>query len=238
MTSSGRRIVGSPRRTDNRPREEAVTGPSRNCTCRRTHRSRRVVLTGGPGAGKTAVLELVRASMCSHVRVLPEAASILFSGGFPRQDGLHQRRAVQRAIFQVQRELEAVGEADAAGMLVCDRGTLDGLAYWPGDPDDLWASVHSDLRTELHRYTAVIHLRTPSPAEGYNHANPWRTETAEDAARIDARIAEIWADHPRVFTVPATEQFLTKAHAALDIFRSQLPPCCRHDAELAGTSTG
>ena len=40
-----------------------------------------MVLTGGPGAGKTAVLEVVRRTFCEHVTVLPEAASILFMGG-------------------------------------------------------------------------------------------------------------------------------------------------------------
>ena len=39
---------------------------------------------GRPGAGKTAVLELIQRSFCGHVRVLPESAGILFGGGFPR----------------------------------------------------------------------------------------------------------------------------------------------------------
>ena len=34
----------------------------------------RIVLTGGPGGGKTAVLEVVRRHFCEHVVVLPEAA--------------------------------------------------------------------------------------------------------------------------------------------------------------------
>jgi hypothetical protein len=42
-------------------------------------------LTGGPGAGKTAVLELVRQSFCQHIKVLPETASILLGGGFPHR---------------------------------------------------------------------------------------------------------------------------------------------------------
>jgi predicted ATPase len=116
------------------------------CDCDRRHQTRRVVLTGGPGAGKTAVLELVRATACRHVRILPEAASVVFGGGFPRHDGFEERRAAQRAIFHVQRELETLGEAEGAAILLCDRGTLDGLAYWPGSPDDLWAAVHSSLR--------------------------------------------------------------------------------------------
>lgn len=200
------------------------------CDCDLTHGTRRVVLTGGPGAGKTAVLELVRATACRHVRVLPEAASIVFGGGFPRRDGFEERRAAQRTIFHVQRELEALGEAEGAAILLCDRGTLDGLAYWPGDPADLWAAVHSSLGAELRRYAAVIHLRTPAAGEGYNHGNPIRTESAQAAALIDARIAEVWADHPRVTTIPASGDFLVKANAALEVIGSELPDCCRQHA--------
>jgi predicted ATPase len=204
------------------------------CDCDRQHHTRRVVLTGGPGAGKTAVLELVRATACRHVRVLPEAASIVFGGGFPRHDGFEERRAAQRAIFHVQRELEALGEAEGAAILLCDRGTLDGLAYWPGNPGDLWAAVHSTPEAELQRYAAVIHLRTPAHSEGYNRGNPIRTETAQAAALIDARIAEVWADHPGVTTIPASGDFLVKANAALDVIRSELPGCCRQHVAQAG----
>jgi predicted ATPase len=200
------------------------------CDCDQQHQTRRVVLTGGPGAGKTAVLELVRATACRHVRVLPEAASVVFGGGFPRHDGFAGRRAAQRAIFHVQRELEALAEGEGAAILLCDRGTIDALAYWPGDPDDLWAAVHTSLEAELQRYTAVIHLQTPRAGEGYNHVNPIRTESAEAAALIDARIAEVWADHARVTTIPASGEFLVKANAALAVIQSLLPDCCRPHA--------
>lgn len=210
-----------------------MTSTASACLCDRTHHTRRVVLTGGPGAGKTAVLELVRATACRHVRVLPEAASILFGGGFPRRDGFEERRAAQRALFHVQRELEALGKAEGAAILLCDRGTLDGLAYWPGDPQDLWRAVHSSLEGEQQRYAAVIHLQTPAEGVGYNHANPIRTETARAAALIDARIAEVWAGHPRVTTISASDDFLVKANAALDAIRSALPDCCSHHVASA-----
>lgn len=38
------------------------------CECKEPHDRRRVVMTGGPGAGKTAVLELIRQSFCVHVK--------------------------------------------------------------------------------------------------------------------------------------------------------------------------
>jgi hypothetical protein len=40
------------------------------------------------------VLEMVRTSLCQHVHVLPEAASIVFGGGFPRHDDPTCRRAL------------------------------------------------------------------------------------------------------------------------------------------------
>jgi predicted ATPase len=207
------------------------------CECDRPqHQTRRIVLTGGPGAGKTAVLELVRATACRHVRVLPEAASILFGGGFPRHDGDEGRRALQRAIFHVQRELEALAEDEGAAILLCDRGTLDGLAYWPGAPEDFWAGVQSTRDAELQRYSAVIHLRTPGSHGGYNHANPARTESARTAALIDERIADAWSAHPHVTTIPASGDFLVKANAALEIIRSELPRCCRSHVRPAAAS--
>lgn len=198
-----------------------------DCQCQASHQRRRIVLTGGPGAGKTAVLELVRQYFCQHIDVLPEAASILFGGGFRRVTSLEGQRAAQRAIFHVQRELEAVALAEGnPAIILCDRGTIDGVAYWAG-PGDFWQEVATTLDQELKHYDAVIHLRTPTATGGYNHRNPVRVESAAEAAMIDERIADAWAKHPRRFVVESTADFLNKAHQAIAILRSEVPECCR-----------
>lgn len=197
------------------------------CACTEEHQRKTIVLTGGPGAGKTAVLELIRQSFCDHVVVLPEAASLLFGGGFPRRPELHARRAAQRAIFYVQRELErCAGEAAVPAIMLCDRGTVDGAAYWPG-PDELWGEVGTSRERELSRYATVIHLRTPAAARGYDRSNPVRTESAAEAAAIDERILEVWEGHPHRFVVESTADFLEKAHRAVELLRGELPACCR-----------
>ncbi len=188
---------------------------------------RRVVLTGGPGAGKTAILELVRQSFCEHVKILPESAGVVFGGGFPRDGRLEFRRAAQRAIFYVQRELEEAADADHPALVLCDRGTVDGGAYWPG-PADFWNSVGTTLEEQVRRYDAVIHLRPPAAGAGYNRLNPLRLESAAESTAIDARIARLWETHPRRFVVEATPHFLEKAARALDILRNEVPLCCRH----------
>jgi predicted ATPase len=200
------------------------------CDCQEPHARCRIVLTGGPGGGKTAVLELVRQYFCRHVDVLPEAASILFGGGFRRGSTTQGREAAQRAIYHVQRELETVAEAEGnPAIILCDRGTVDGFAYWPG-PRDFWEAVGTSRAQEIGRYDAVIHLRTPAPGSGYNHSNPIRIESATEAAAIDARIAIAWQGHPRLFIVESTTDFLQKAQRAIEVLRGQMPECCKQHA--------
>lgn len=200
---------------------------------------RRIVFTGGPGAGKTAVLEVVRKNFCSCLAVLPEAASILFSGGFPRPKDKRGARAVQRAIFYVQRELEEITEATSKSALhLCDRGMIDGLAYWPGDPQDLWAATKTNREELLARYDTVIHLRTPGRDQGYDHSNPSRTETPEEAQAIDARIEKAWEGHPRRFFLPSRSNFLDKVSAAIELVQRELPSDCSHPDSGIDFSTG
>jgi hypothetical protein len=166
-------------------------------------------------------------SFCAHVGVLPEAASVVFGGGFPRHDSVVGRRAAQRAIYHVQREVEAVviGERQVAVGL-CDRGTIDGAAYWPEPIDLFWSEVGTTLDEELGRYAAVIHLRTPPEDCGYNHANVLRVESAREAEAIDRRILAAWERHPCRLVIASAEDFVVKAARALEIVRDRLPTCC------------
>ncbi len=207
----------------------AVNG--RACGCYLEHVTRRVVLTGGPGAGKTATLGIVRRYLCPHVAVLPESASVLFSGGFPRRGDDPSRRAAQRAIFRVQRELEGLPEFSAGlAVALCDRGTVDGLAYWPGDPEEFWRDLGATREAELARYDTVIHLRTPRAA--YYQRSMVRTESADEARAVDARIEAAWAGHPRRFVIEAERDFLAKSLHVLEILRDVVPPCCRGEGAV------
>jgi predicted ATPase len=203
-----------------------------DCECRLlVHNPRRIALTGGPGAGKTAVLDVIRRSFCRHVLVLPEAASILFQGGFPRHDTAAGRAGAQRAIFRVQDEMERIAlEEQESAVILCDRGTVDGLAYWPAPRDTLWGSVGTNHHAELSRYVAVIHLRTPAGTQGYDHSNPVRRESAQEAALLDARVLDAWSEHPRRSIIAAEETFAQKVQATLEAVRAELPRCCRSHA--------
>lgn len=198
-----------------------------DCECRGGHGPPRLVaVTGGPGGGKTSLLDVLSRSLCEHVALLPESASLLYSGGFPRRETAPARAAGQRCIFRIQRELEwIVAEEARAGIALCDRGTLDGLAYWQSDEDSFWREMGARREEELARYSAVIHLRTP--LAGYNHQNPLRTETGAEALALDRRVELAWAGHPRRHFIAASDDFLTKVTHALEVVRGELPECCR-----------
>jgi predicted ATPase len=197
------------------------------CTCSASHTPRLVVVTGGPGAGKTALLEVVQRDLCRHVVVLPEAASILWRGQFPRHATIAGRKAAQRAIVRVQLEMQRMAiEESVAALIVCDRGTLDGLAYWPGSETEYFEDIASTRQRELDRYATVVHMRTPPVDHGYA-PTPLRIESAAEAAQIDARIAAAWSVHPRRFVIDSDDDFVSKLHRALDLVRAEVPACCR-----------
>jgi predicted ATPase len=188
---------------------------------------RRIVLTGGPGAGKTAVLEMARRSLCEHAVVLPESASVVFGGGFPREKRVGTAAAAQRAIFHVQRELEtSLDDRDEVALVLCDRGTLDGLAYWPRAEADFWRELGTTREENLARYDLVIHLRPPPEGDGY-HGSTLRTETAAEAADIDLRIETAWDGHPRRVFIDSTHDFIEKLARVLVLIGGELPEPCR-----------
>lgn len=179
--------------------------------------TRLVVVTGGPGAGKSAVLEVARQRYRGRAVVLPEAASILFGGGFPRRAEEPWQRAAQRGIYHVQRQLErAALETTKDEVILCDRGTLDGLAYWPEGDDGLLVDVGSTRSAELARYAVVVHLRPPAES-AFNHQNPLRTENFHQALALDAVVEQAWSSHPMRHFVASTEDFLGKVHDAIEV---------------------
>ena len=196
------------------------------CSSPERHVGRRVVLTGGPGAGKTAVLEVMRRQFCEHVVVLSDAARIVFHGGLPRRATDSARRAAQLAVFHVQDQLERIALTEGhPAVVLCDRGVLDGLAYWPDDPETYLRAVGTTREDAFARYAAVIHLLTPiAPGPA---TKPASQRPPDDAAAIDARLLEAWRGHPHRHVIDCGRDFLAKLAHALAVVQAEVPPCCR-----------
>lgn len=179
----------------------------------------RIVLTGGPGGGKTTAGDLFRREMGERVVLVPEAATMIFTGGFPRVHVPGAVHAAQRAIYHVQRNLEDVQAAMYPDrVLLCDRGTIDGAAYWPGDPHHFFEDVDTTMQAELKRYDAVIFFESAAVGGmGIEGGNPIRNESLEQAVELDRKLRHLWMKHPRFILVPHNPSFFKKISFALAV---------------------
>lgn len=172
----------------------------------------RIVLTGGPGGGKTTAGDLFRREIGDKVVVVPEAATLLFSGGFPRTREPLAVKSAQAAIYHVQCNLEDVqGARFPRRILLCDRGTVDGAAYWPGEPAGFFEALGTSLDAELKRYDAVIFFESAAVGgDSIEGGNPIRRETLDEAVALDGRLRKLWSHHPRFTLVPHNPSFFKK----------------------------
>jgi AAA domain len=179
---------------------------------------RRVVVTGGPGGGKTTAVDFFRREIGEQVVVVPEAATMIFTGGFPREREAHAQMAAQRAIYHVQRNLEDVQAAlYPERVLLCDRGTVDGAVYWPGEPEGFFEALGTSLEAELERYDAVIFFESAAVGGmGIEGGNPIRSETMAEAAELNSQLRSIWSQHPHFTVVNHDPSFFRKIGRGLD----------------------
>jgi predicted ATPase len=178
----------------------------------------RIVLTGGPGGGKTTAADLFRREIGDRVVVVPETATMLFSGGFPRVEEPEARAAIQRAIFHAQVALEDIQGAHYPGrVLLCDRGTVDGVAFWPDEaPQGFFETMQTTLEAQLGRYDAVIFLESAAVGDiSIEGGNPVRTEDNEEARHLDMKLRDIWSGHPHFHFIPHSTSFFAKLQDGL-----------------------
>jgi hypothetical protein len=163
---------------------------------------KRIVLTGGPGGGKSAFIEQLSGDRDWRGRflALPEAIAVVGRLGISPCE-----RAFQRLMVEIQRALEdALDRAlqgDEARFVLCDRGTLDPLAYWLDrgwDEAQFFDFTHTSREEHYGRYLAVIHLVTAADGAS-GHYVRWsrahRPEGLADALRIDRLLGQVWGGH-------------------------------------------
>jgi predicted ATPase len=177
-----------------------------------TNVKKRIVLTGGPGGGKTTALDLIRREFSGKIATVPEAATMIFSGGIERSIDNHVLKTQQTAIFNLQKHLEDIQRATYDhSIILCDRGSLDGLAYWPGSSDEFFQAMNTNLEDELARYDAVIFFESAAKSgESIKSNNPIRNESEKAAIVIDDKLQKIWSQHPNFNLIKSSESFINK----------------------------
>jgi len=166
------------------------------------HTTCRIVVTGGPGSGKTEFLERLKAeeALARFVFFDELARAILSQTPSIRNDWPAMHREIYRR--QVERE-EAAGEKS----FITDRGTVDAFAFHP----ETMAEVGTTLEREYGRYTAVVQLGSAAAlGEQYYRQDRIRRETTAEALEIEEAIREVWGRHANYTFVPATKDMEEK----------------------------
>lgn len=203
---------------------------------------KRIVLTGGPCAGKTTALAKIEQDLKEkgyRVLIVPESATELIKSGINPIDrdgiGIIEFQKVIM-LYQYQKE-EFYNEVankfkDEKIVIIYDRGLMDNKAYVPDDRFkeilDYSSKKLNKSLTELDiasRYDMVIHLVTSAEGDAKNYTlenNTARIETAEEARVQDKKALESWSMHDNLKIVGNYEHFNEKIDRVLSIIHDCL----------------
>jgi predicted ATPase len=204
-------------------------------------RIHRIVLTGGPGGGKSHALPFVKDRLTSAgftVFTVPEAATLLMKmTGVNLSDLAWSDRPryfqAQREIIQIQRSLRlaadrlALSSPPARTVAIFDRGELDATAYLtPEGVNLLFHEEGMDRASYNALYTAIFHLVTAASGESKSYTkdtNLCRTEGPERARELDRLTQAAWTGHPNWHRIPASPNFQDKLESLVSQILDQLP---------------
>lgn len=195
---------------------------------------KRIVLTGGPCAGKTTALVRVIEHFSSRgykVFTLPEVPTMFTQAGMnyltPNKSFFYEG---EKATLEIQLALEdkflkMAQACEEPCVIVCDRGTMDISAYMQ---PEMWERLCKDVgyttqQLRDDRYDAVLHL--VSAADGAEQFyttsnNASRNEAADEqglaiARMLDKKVIEAWAGHSHLRVINNQEDFNRKLNRVL-----------------------
>ncbi len=178
----------------------------------------RIVLTGGPGGGKTEALSEMRKRYEEkgyHVIVTPETATEVILAGLGRpssMDNFDFQTLVLKLLLYREDEFTKAASLLQDGkdvLMICDRGALDGFGFLePPLFEKILKNANLTKEDLYDRYDAVFQLETAakSTLDSYTLSNnAARTENKDEAAVEDDVLYETWCDHPHYFFIGASE---------------------------------
>lgn len=194
---------------------------------------KRIVLTGGPCAGKTTALVRITEYFSNRgykVFTIPEVPTLYSLGGWsyltPNRDLYYEG---ERAILETQLALEdsfmrLAETCQKPVLIVCDRGTLDISAYIsPEMWNDITEKAGTDTNALRNRYDAVLHLVSAADgAEQYytTATNAARYEQMNEeglriARELDKKVIKAWTGHPHLRVINNNDDFNAKLNRVL-----------------------
>ncbi len=194
---------------------------------------KKIVLTGGPCAGKTTALVKITEYFSGFgykVFNVPEVPTIYSTAGWnyltPNRDLYFEgERAILTTQLALENQFAKLAEVCTKPVLiVCDRGTMDISAYMKPEEWDTITGMAGTSPSELReRYDAVLHLVSAADgAEQYytTATNATRYEQANEeglriARELDKKVIRAWMGHPHLRVINNHDDFDTKLNRVL-----------------------
>jgi len=188
-----------------------------------------IVLTGGPGGGKSALLDhcATDAALAERIIVLEEAVRAMRGCGLEPRSPEFQCALVAKQIA-AEDALKRTMVGRRKQVLLTHRGTLDPCAFWESFGhlrESFFEMTRSTLQGHYRRYDLVLHLESAAvrlPEAYLRYPLAHRPESAADAARLDELLVELWSNHPRYIRIAATSEIDMKLARALRIIHDFL----------------
>lgn len=191
---------------------------------------KKIVLTGGPCAGKSSSLELIENYLKDNgyvVYIVQESATELINSGIkPFGDNAIDLLSFQEIILKYQLEKEKlienvakVYETNKNIIILYDRGLIDNKAFIGQNSfNEILDKYNLCEKDILNRYDLVIHLETAAKGSGYTKDNnKARSEDKERAIELDNNTFEAWKKHNNLIKVKSCEDFSEKQKNIISI---------------------
>ena len=177
----------------------------------------KIVITGGPCAGKTTLMGLLAAAFVGRgleVVLINECATELLAQGIT-PDSCGSVLGFQRRVFDLQLEKEGrLAGMSRDAVVLLDRGLMDNAGYLPDDELDMLLSERGMTREDAYaRYDAVVHLMTAAigAEQFFSHeTNEHRLEDVSEAVRVDEALRRGWSGHPHLQVIDNEGTFQDK----------------------------
>lgn len=171
----------------------------------------KIVLTGGPCAGKTTALKAIKNHLeeqnIKYITIPETATELILNKMLPNSNYTYefQTMVLKR---QYAKEKEAINyaqkmyEQEEKVVILCDRGIFDNIAYLHSEEEFQKMLKEQQLEEEnlLSSYNLVLNLfslATCNPSY-YSFNNEARLENVEEAKEADKKTANAWANHPNI----------------------------------------
>jgi len=194
----------------------------------------KIVLTGGPCAGKTSALLKIKETFEKDYKVfiINETATELINSGispvdlysvydfqyFILKNQIYKEKLIEEAIEKLSDDIKCI--------IICDRGCMDNKAFLNDDEfEKMLRKMNLNEQEILSKYDLVIHLVTIASGNKNkysNENNQARFHNENEALFLDKKIIEAWKNHSNLKIIDNSTSFENKIQRTIDEIKKNL----------------